>query len=168
MILSFSFMWQWTDCMPLGRDLVRLLQYVARIPEIEKIWKDILHNPSALSPTFTGMYFYCHMWLSLIIISVLSLRRFSIFPLFFNTAIIIFRNTTIDGDSDIQKTLRISADARYGGKACVPHVKSKVWTTEAIPRLVPTTGNAHFYLSLVDVHLPWGILIIVANLYWQC
>ena len=42
--------------MTLGRDLVRLLQYVARIPEIEKIWKDILHNPTALSPTFTGRF----------------------------------------------------------------------------------------------------------------
>lgn len=45
---------QWTDCMTIGRDLVRLLQGVARVPEIEKLWKDILHNPSSLSPTFTG------------------------------------------------------------------------------------------------------------------
>ena len=40
--------------MTIGRDLIRLLQAVARIPEIEKLWKDILHNPNTLSPTFTG------------------------------------------------------------------------------------------------------------------
>lgn len=45
---------KWTDCMAIGRDLVRLLQYVARIPEFEKLWKDILYNPTVLSPQFTG------------------------------------------------------------------------------------------------------------------
>lgn len=38
----------------IGRDLVRLLQNVARIPEFELLWKDIIHNPQALSPQFTG------------------------------------------------------------------------------------------------------------------
>ena len=42
--------------MTIGRDLIRLLQGVARVPEIEILWKDILHNPSALSPTFTGIH----------------------------------------------------------------------------------------------------------------
>lgn len=40
----------------IGRDLVRLLQNVARIPEFELLWKDIIHNPQALSPQFTGEY----------------------------------------------------------------------------------------------------------------
>ncbi|XP_015668829.1 integrator complex subunit 3 [Protobothrops mucrosquamatus] len=43
------------DCFMIGRDLVRLLQSVARIPEFEQLWKDIIHNPQALSPQFTGM-----------------------------------------------------------------------------------------------------------------
>lgn len=38
----------------IGRDLVRLLQNVARISEFELLWKDIIHNPQALSPQFTG------------------------------------------------------------------------------------------------------------------
>ena len=42
--------------MNIGRDLVRLLQYVGRIPEFEKLWKDILHDPNALSTTFTGIF----------------------------------------------------------------------------------------------------------------
>lgn len=42
------------DCMTIGRDLVRLLQNVARVPEIELIWKDIQKNPTVLCPTFTG------------------------------------------------------------------------------------------------------------------
>lgn len=42
------------ECFIIGRDLVRLLQIVARIPEMELLWKDLLHNPQALSPQFTG------------------------------------------------------------------------------------------------------------------
>ena len=46
---------RFTDCMVIGRDLVRLLQNVARIPEFEQLWKDMLQNPASLSPTFTGI-----------------------------------------------------------------------------------------------------------------
>lgn len=45
---------QFMDCFMIGRDLVRLLQNVARIPEFEQLWKDILHNPQVLSSQFTG------------------------------------------------------------------------------------------------------------------
>ena len=41
--------------MAIGRDLVRLLQHVARVPEFELLWRDILHNPKTLLPTFTGL-----------------------------------------------------------------------------------------------------------------
>ncbi|XP_015591743.1 integrator complex subunit 3 isoform X3 [Cephus cinctus] len=44
-----------TDCLVIGRDLVRLLQNVARIPEFEALWKDILLNPKSLCPNFTGV-----------------------------------------------------------------------------------------------------------------
>ncbi|XP_026719721.1 integrator complex subunit 3 [Athene cunicularia] len=43
------------DCFMIGRDLVRLLQNVARIPEFEQLWKDIIHNPQVLSAQFTGV-----------------------------------------------------------------------------------------------------------------
>ncbi|XP_061598027.1 integrator complex subunit 3 [Cololabis saira] len=43
------------ECLIIGRDLVRLLQNVARIPEMELLWKDLLHNPQVLSPQFTGI-----------------------------------------------------------------------------------------------------------------
>jgi integrator complex subunit 3 len=43
------------DVLVIGRDLIRLLQNIARIPEIEKIWNDILYNPTNLHPTFTGL-----------------------------------------------------------------------------------------------------------------
>ncbi|NXH88224.1 INT3 protein, partial [Edolisoma coerulescens] len=46
---------QFMDCFMIGRDLVRLLQNVARIPEFEQLWKDILHNPQVLSSQFTGV-----------------------------------------------------------------------------------------------------------------
>ena len=45
---------QFMECLIIGRDLVRLLQNVARIPEMELVWKDLLHNPQVLSPQFTG------------------------------------------------------------------------------------------------------------------
>uniref|UniRef100_A0A3Q2PP18 Integrator complex subunit 3 n=1 Tax=Fundulus heteroclitus TaxID=8078 RepID=A0A3Q2PP18_FUNHE len=43
------------ECLIIGRDLVRLLQNVARIPEMELVWRDLLHNPQVLSPQFTGI-----------------------------------------------------------------------------------------------------------------
>ncbi|XP_071055409.1 integrator complex subunit 3 homolog [Onthophagus taurus] len=43
------------ECLVLGRDLVRLLQNVARIPEFEQLWKDILGSPKSLSPSFNGI-----------------------------------------------------------------------------------------------------------------
>lgn len=44
------------DIIPLGRDFVRLLQNVARLPEFLQLWKDILNNPSTLYPSFTGIF----------------------------------------------------------------------------------------------------------------
>jgi integrator complex subunit 3 len=35
------------DCLMIGRDLVRLLQDVALVPEIEVVWRDLLSNPGA-------------------------------------------------------------------------------------------------------------------------
>ena len=43
------------DCLVLGRDLVRLLQNVARIPEFDLLWRDILLAPKSLSPSFSGI-----------------------------------------------------------------------------------------------------------------
>ncbi|ELU13363.1 hypothetical protein CAPTEDRAFT_91018, partial [Capitella teleta] len=45
---------KWADCMVIGRDLARLLQNIARIPEIERVWLDIVQNPTTLHSTFTG------------------------------------------------------------------------------------------------------------------
>ncbi|KAH8272175.1 hypothetical protein KR018_005668 [Drosophila ironensis] len=44
------------DIIPLGRDFVRLLQNVARIPEFEQLWRDILYHPKTLHPTFNGIW----------------------------------------------------------------------------------------------------------------
>ncbi|XP_062544979.1 integrator complex subunit 3 homolog isoform X2 [Armigeres subalbatus] len=46
---------RFTDVLPLGREFVRLLQNVSRIPEFEALWKDILHNPKKMCPTFNGV-----------------------------------------------------------------------------------------------------------------
>ncbi|XP_055859113.1 integrator complex subunit 3 homolog [Episyrphus balteatus] len=44
------------DIIPLGRDFVRLLQNVARIPEFEQLWRDILYNPKTLLLSFNGIW----------------------------------------------------------------------------------------------------------------
>jgi hypothetical protein len=46
---------RFTDVVNIGRDFVRLLQNIARIPEVEELWNDMLHNPSVLAPNFTGI-----------------------------------------------------------------------------------------------------------------
>ena len=46
---------RFVDCMPIGRDLVRLLQNLSKIPEIKSLWKDMLHKPQLLSLQFTGI-----------------------------------------------------------------------------------------------------------------
>ncbi|RZF35820.1 hypothetical protein LSTR_LSTR006278 [Laodelphax striatellus] len=46
---------KFADCLVIGRDLVRLLQNVARIPEYERLWHDMLHIPKTLAPNFTGV-----------------------------------------------------------------------------------------------------------------
>ena len=38
--------------MQIGRDLVRLLQNLAKISEFELLWKDIMCSPHLLSPQF--------------------------------------------------------------------------------------------------------------------
>ncbi len=43
------------ECCRIGRDLLRLLQNVARIPEFEQLWKDILHRPQSINPQFGGV-----------------------------------------------------------------------------------------------------------------
>lgn len=47
---------RFNDVIPLGRDFVRLLQNIARIPEFNQLWKEILTNPKVLAPTFTGIF----------------------------------------------------------------------------------------------------------------
>ena len=46
---------RFTEVITIGRDLARVLQNIARIPEIEAVWKDLLHNPKALAPSFGGL-----------------------------------------------------------------------------------------------------------------
>jgi len=47
---------KWLDCCLIGRDLIRLLSAVAKIPEIERLWSDLIHKPQTLAPTFTGIH----------------------------------------------------------------------------------------------------------------
>jgi integrator complex subunit 3 len=46
---------RFSDVLTLGRDLVRLLQNVARVPEFNQLWQDVLQNPKSLCPTFTNV-----------------------------------------------------------------------------------------------------------------
>ncbi|KAF9438747.1 Integrator complex subunit 3 [Entomortierella beljakovae] len=44
------------DCSDVGRDLIRALQDVARVKEIEEIWIDLLYNPEKLNPQLEGVH----------------------------------------------------------------------------------------------------------------
>jgi integrator complex subunit 3 len=43
------------ECLIIGRDLVRLLQNVARLPEFDALWKDMYNAPRTLCANFSGM-----------------------------------------------------------------------------------------------------------------
>ena len=43
------------ECIAVGRDLVRLLQGVTKIPEFIELWRDILYKPQSLSNNFSGI-----------------------------------------------------------------------------------------------------------------
>lgn len=45
---------RFTDCLVIGRDLIRVLQNVSRIPDVEALWNDLLNNPHTLSPSLTN------------------------------------------------------------------------------------------------------------------
>lgn len=47
---------RFVECMSIGRDLIRMLQNVCKIPEMKSLWKDMLYNPHLLSSQFTGIY----------------------------------------------------------------------------------------------------------------
>jgi len=46
---------RWTECMQIGRDLVRLLQNLAKINEFDQLWRDITQSPQVLSPQFAQL-----------------------------------------------------------------------------------------------------------------
>ncbi|KAJ1919011.1 RNA-dependent ATPase rok1 [Mycoemilia scoparia] len=46
---------KFNECMPIGRDMIRILQDISALPEICDIWQAILTNPTSLSPQFTGI-----------------------------------------------------------------------------------------------------------------
>ncbi|KAJ1971613.1 hypothetical protein H4R35_005163 [Dimargaris xerosporica] len=43
------------ECCHIGRDFVRALQNVSRIPAFKRVWLDIIHQPASLSPHFKGL-----------------------------------------------------------------------------------------------------------------
>jgi integrator complex subunit 3 len=46
---------KFNECLIIGRDLVRLLQNVAKIPEFDALWKDMFNAPRTLSANFSGI-----------------------------------------------------------------------------------------------------------------
>ncbi|CEP17729.1 hypothetical protein [Parasitella parasitica] len=46
---------KWMHCVPIGRDLVRVLFDLSTMPEFSQTWDDLLNNPQKLSPKFGGV-----------------------------------------------------------------------------------------------------------------
>jgi len=47
---------KFSECQAAGRDLVRLLQDVARLPEFAALWRDLAEKPKSFSPQFGGVH----------------------------------------------------------------------------------------------------------------
>ena len=43
---------RWNECTLIGRDLIRVLQNVARLPEFEAFWRDLTQSPATFSAQF--------------------------------------------------------------------------------------------------------------------
>ncbi|KAG1473737.1 hypothetical protein G6F56_000781 [Rhizopus delemar] len=46
---------KWMVCVPIGRDLARILRDLINIPEFSQLWDDIIKQPQKLSPRFKGI-----------------------------------------------------------------------------------------------------------------
>ncbi|EPB87097.1 hypothetical protein HMPREF1544_06121 [Mucor circinelloides 1006PhL] len=46
---------KWMHCVPIGRDLIRVLKELSTIPEFSQIWDDVVNHPQKLSPKFGGI-----------------------------------------------------------------------------------------------------------------
>ncbi|KAI9486803.1 MAG: protein-domain-containing protein [Benjaminiella poitrasii] len=46
---------KWMLCVPIGRDLIRILHDLLSVPEFSQFWNDLLNNPQKLSPRFKGI-----------------------------------------------------------------------------------------------------------------
>ncbi|KAI9280424.1 protein-domain-containing protein [Sporodiniella umbellata] len=46
---------KWMVCVPIGRDLARVLRDLKNIPEFSQIWEDLTKQPQKLSPRFKGL-----------------------------------------------------------------------------------------------------------------
>uniref|UniRef100_A0A0K2U3T0 SOSS complex subunit A homolog n=1 Tax=Lepeophtheirus salmonis TaxID=72036 RepID=A0A0K2U3T0_LEPSM len=51
---------RFNDVIVIGRDLLRVLQYIAKIKDFEELWSDIIYNPKSLAPNFTGITMLMH------------------------------------------------------------------------------------------------------------
>ena len=46
---------KFSEVIPIGRDLVRLMIAVSHIPEYGEFWADLIHRPGQLMPNFNGI-----------------------------------------------------------------------------------------------------------------
>lgn len=46
---------KWMHCVPIGRDLVRVLKDLSTLPEFAQLWDDMVNHPHKLSPKFGGV-----------------------------------------------------------------------------------------------------------------
>ncbi|KAF1806384.1 protein-domain-containing protein [Mucor lusitanicus] len=46
---------KWMHCVPIGRDLIRVLKDLSTLPEFAQFWDDMVNHPKQLSPKFGGV-----------------------------------------------------------------------------------------------------------------
>lgn len=117
------------ECLIIGRDLVRLLQNVARIPEMELLWRDLLHNPQVLSPQFTGKPHYPQSPGRLTEPGRSRCRCASEIGSKSQMCTFFRCSPAADG-ADLQKVPGLSSDSRHGDQAAVHDLQGNLSTSD--------------------------------------
>ncbi len=118
---------RWSDVTVIGRDLLRVLQNVARVPDFERLWADIVHDPKSLHPTFGGVTQLMHTRTS---------RRFlqsRITPEMEKK--LVFLTSQVGDENRVPRT-RLAAIVALTTPS-PPTLQGTFWHPQTLPRLVP-------------------------------
>ncbi|KAK9765526.1 hypothetical protein K7432_006088 [Basidiobolus ranarum] len=130
---------KFTECSNIGRDLIRSLQDVARIPEFEQLWIDLFYRPEKISPHFRGKPALCDSVLCMYS-SVLNNRNTGVWHILSVPTPKIYLQSRLTFDMEL-KLLHIMENLRWGR-----HQRNMQWF---INRYLSTPDSETLYCDLI-------------------